>query len=173
VSQCVPGATKLLGAAPSADWLLPEINDACRCIPVDVLFLPDRCYRCRADTAAVVGIWVAHRHLDGYEYGMHEEPGGWFLAYDETSAEVIATACTDETLAAQGAGPLRWRTTHACPDGYLANTCIACGTVLGNWPLYESLLEYRAEGGQLRVLPRLASEVAMAAIDQLGGAVPD
>jgi hypothetical protein len=43
------------------------------------------------------------------------------------------------------------------PSGYLANTCHHCGTVLGNWPLHEALIEYQAEGGTLTQLPRVVS----------------
>lgn len=135
---------------------------------MDVVLLPDPCYRCGASTAPVVGIWFEHDLLDGYDYGMVEEAGGWFLPYDETSADVIAAACPDELLAAQGAGPLRWRTTRICPDGYLANTCPSCGTVLGNWPLREALLEYRTRGGDVSDLVHVPFEIAQAALERLG-----
>lgn len=161
---CVPEGRD---AAPFAIWLPPEIPDTGPRIPVDVLLLPDHCYRCGASTAPVVGIWCEHHLLDGYDYGMLEESGGWLLPYDETSADVIATACPDEVLAAHGAGPLRWRTTSLCPDGYLANTCRHCNTVLGNWPLREAVLGYQAEGGDLRDLPHMPTEVAEEVLERL------
>jgi len=98
---------------------------------------------------------------------MLEESGGWFLLYDETSADAIAEACSDDVLAAHGAGPLRWRTTRVCPDGYLANTCLQCTTVLGNWPLREAVAEYQAEHGDLEELERFASEVMATALEKL------
>jgi Domain of unknown function (DUF5710) len=154
--------------APFDRWLPREIPDAGVRLPVNVLLLPDYCYRCGGSTAPVAGIWLEHDLLDGYEYGMLEEAGGWFLLYDETSADAIAEACSDDVLAAHGAGPLRWRTTRVCPDGYLANTCVQCTTVLGNWPLHEALVEYKAEGGDLRDLPNMPSELREASLDRLG-----
>lgn len=154
-------------AAPFAIWLPPEIPDDGLRLPVDVVLLPDRCYRCGSSTAPVVGIWFEHQALDGYEYGMLEESGGWFLMYDETSADVIAKACSDDLLAAHGAGPLCWRTTRFCPDGYLANTCQHCRTVLGNWPLREAFAAYQAELGSLEELPRFASAVMATALQKL------
>ncbi|MDP9335291.1 MAG: DUF5710 domain-containing protein [Actinomycetota bacterium] len=154
-------------STPFAIWLPPKVPDSAPRIPVDVILLPDHCYRCGTSTSPVVGIWFDHDLLDGYDYGMLEEAGGWFLPYDEMSADVVATACPDEVLAAHGAGPLRWRVTRVCPDGYLANTCQHCATVLGNWPLYEALVEYRAEGSDVRDLPHVTSELPEAALQQL------
>ena len=136
-------------------------------LAVDVLLLPNRCYRCGGSTAPVAGIWLEHHLLDGYEYGMLEESGGWFLLYDEFSAAAIAEACPDELLAAHGAGPLRWRTTRVCPNGYLANTCLKCTTVIGNWPLREAVAEYQAEHGSLEELERFASGVMANALEEL------
>jgi hypothetical protein len=153
--------------SPFATWLPPTIPDAGPRAPVDVLLLPDHCYRCGATTVPVVGIWFEQDLLDGYEFGMLEESGGWFLQYDEMSADVIATACPDDVLAAHGAGPLRWRTTRVCPDGYLANTCLQCTTVLGDWPLHEALVEYQAEGGDLRDLPAFPAELTETALQRL------
>src|SRR5262245_21801458 len=128
----------------------PSVSDGNQPVPVEVVFLPDRCYRCGGATAPVVGIWLAPDVIDdGNEFGMEEESAGWFLQYDEASAEAIASACPDDLLAEHGAGPLRWRTTRMCPIGYLANTCLHCGTVLGNWPLHEELITYRSDGGSL------------------------
>ena len=150
--------------AAFAIWLPPEIPVDGPWIPVDVVLLPDYCYRCSGSTSPVLGLWLAHHLVDGYDHGMLEESGGWFLPYDETSADVIAVACPDALLVAHGAGPLRWRTTSRCPDGYLANTCQHCAAVIGNWPLHEALVEYRAEGGDVRDLPCVASEFAGAAL---------
>ncbi len=155
-------------SAPFAIWLPPEVPDSAPLIPLEVVLLPVHCYRCGVRTAPVVGVWFEHNLFDGYHYGMLEESGGWFLPYDETSADVIAAACPDVLLAAHGAGPLRWRTTTVCPGGYLANTCRHCGTVLGNWPLYEALAEYLAEGGDLRDLAHAPTELAEAALERLG-----
>lgn len=136
-------------------------------VPVDVVLLPERCYRCGQPTSPVVGLWFARDTIDGEAYDITPESGGWFLAYDEMSADVIAAACPDELLAAHGAGPLRWRTTRICPDGYLANTCAQCGTVMGNWPLHEALVEHRAEGGTLGDLPHIPTQVAGADLERL------
>jgi Domain of unknown function (DUF5710) len=161
---CVPEGRD---TAPFAFWLPPEIPADGPRIPVDILFLSSDCYRCGSGVVLVAGVWFEHNILDGSTYGMQEESRGWFLPYDETSADVIATACSDELVAAHGAGPLRWRTTRLSPDGYLANTCQVCATVLGNWPLHEAMVEYQAEGGDLRCLPLVRSALAEAALELL------
>jgi hypothetical protein len=143
-------------------------DDNGRRIPVDLVLLPDHCYRCGAGIAPVVGIRLDDTAIpDGFEYGMLADAGGWFLPYDERNAVVIAAACPDALLEAHGVGPLRWRATHVCPDGYLANTCARCQTVLGNWPLHEALIEHQAEGGELNDLPRIASELMEEALTLL------
>jgi hypothetical protein len=127
-------------------------------IPVEIVLLPERCYRCSQITAPVIGLTLPRWAIVDDEYLVAVEAGGgWFLQYDCETADVIAAACPDALLAAHGAGPLRWRTTRVIPNGYLANTCHHCGTVLGNWPLHESFIEYQAEGGTLDQLPRITS----------------
>jgi hypothetical protein len=142
--------------------------DTITVIPTDVVLLPERCYRCGHTTWPVVGLWFdRHTIPDGFAYLMTEHDGGWFLEYDHETAAVIAIACPDQLLAEHGAGPLRWRTTRAVPDGYLANTCGHCGTVLGNWPLHEAVTEFLAEGGSLDELLHVPSGLPGDALDQL------
>lgn len=136
-------------------------------IPVEIVLLPERCYRCEQWTRPVIGLWFARGTIDGDEYPMIEDDGGWFLEYDHITADVITAACSDELLAEYGAGPLRFRTTRVVPDGYLANTCHHCGTVLGNWPLHEALTEFQAEGGTLDKLPHIPSELDEALLERL------
>ncbi|MGH9014405.1 MAG: DUF5710 domain-containing protein [Acidimicrobiia bacterium] len=152
---------------PFGPWLAPPIPEDGPCIPADIVLLPTRCYRCGSPTAAVAGLLLDAAHVHGDECTMLPDGDGWFLAYDAWSADAIATACPDALLARSSAGPLRWRTTRVCPDGYLANTCHHCGTVLGNWPLHETLTEYQAEGGQLRDLPHVHTDMPGAALQWL------
>jgi hypothetical protein len=135
-------------------------------IPVDVVLLPERCYRCGGVTAPVCGLWFQHASIDGDAYEMLDESGGWFLEYDDSTAAVVAAACPNHVLAAHEVGPLEWRTTRLRPDGYLANTCHHCRAVLGNWPLHEALIEYQAEGGRLDELPRISATVAEEMLQQ-------
>jgi hypothetical protein len=136
-------------------------------IPVEIVLLPERCYRCSQVTAPVIGLSLPHGTTVDDEYLLLVEDGeGWFLQYDSDSADVIAAACPDDLLAAHGAGSLRWRTTRMAADGYLANTCCHSGTVLGNFPLHESLIEFEAEGGSLGELPRIASMLDEAVLHQ-------
>jgi len=97
----------LAGSPPTIPDAGPRVPSTCFCSPIIATAAAQT-------TAPVVGIWFEQDLLDGYEFGMLEECGGWFLQYDEMSADVIATACPDDVLAAHGAGPLRWRTTRVC-----------------------------------------------------------
>jgi len=136
-------------------------------IPVEVILLPERCYRCGHTTSPVIGLWFAHASIDADEDEMLDDARGWFLEYDASTADIIAAACPAAALEAHGAGPLCWRTTRAVPDGYLANTCHHCDAVLGNWPLHEAWIEYQAEGGTLDELPRFASALDEAMFQHL------
>jgi hypothetical protein len=137
-------------------------------IPVEIVLLPERCYRCSQITAPVIGLTLPRWAVVDDEYLVASEAcGGWFLQYDNFTAEVIAAACPDALLGAHGAGPLRWRTTRMVPSGYLANTCHHCGTVLGNFPLHESFVEFQAEGGSLNELTRIPSVLDEAMLHQL------
>jgi hypothetical protein len=137
-------------------------------IPVEIVLLPERCYRCSQITAPVIGLTLPRGAIIEDEYlAAVEGDGGWFLQYDSFTAHIIATACPDALLAAHGAGPLRWRTTRVVPAGYLANSCHHCSTVLGNYPLHEALVDYQAEGGTLRELPRIASVLDEAVLAEL------
>jgi hypothetical protein len=137
-------------------------------IPVEIVLLPERCYRCSQITAPVIGLTLSRCAVMDDEYlAAVEADGRSFLEYDSESADVIAAACPDALLALHGAGPLRWRTTRAVPSGHLANTCHHCGTVLGNFPLHESFVEYQAEGGTLDQLPRITSVLDEAMLLQL------
>ena len=136
-------------------------------IPVQIILLPEHCYRCGHATSPIIGLWFTHATIDGDECQMLDNGRGWFLEYDDAT-DAIAAVCPDDVLAARGAGPLRWRTTRAVPDGYLANTCHHCGAVLGNWPLHEAWVEYQAEGGTIDELPSIRSALDGAMVQHLG-----
>ena len=141
--------------------------DTATTIPVDVIQLPERCYRCGDITAPVIGLRFGRTTIRGDDYEMYDDGGGWFLEYDYDSAAIVAAACSDDVLAVHGAGPIEWRTTRVIPDGYLANTCHHCGAVLGNWPLHEAFIEFQAEGGTLDHLPHFCAAIPSDLLQQL------
>jgi hypothetical protein len=149
-----------------------EVAIAVRTIPVEVVLLPERCFRCVHTTWPVVGLWFDRGTVNGDEYSMVEHDRGWFLQYDDTTADVIATVCADEMLAAHGSGPLRWTSTRHTPDRSLANTCVHCGSVLMNAPLHEALDEFLAEHGSLDDLPRIPRHLPIATRDNRDGHPP-
>jgi hypothetical protein len=162
-SRCTDGD---VDADVLAAWPPPSADNDPQ-IPVYVVLLPDSCYRCDGATALVVGIWLEPQVVDdGYEHSLREECGGWFLEYDQESADLIACACPDDLLSAHCAGPLRWRTTRQRPDGFLANTCRYCGAVFGNWPLHEAVVEYQSDGGFLLDLLVVRSCLARSALER-------
>jgi hypothetical protein len=133
-------------------------------IPVEIILLPEHCYRCGHRTAPVIGLRFTTAVVGDDECHLLDDCGDWFLEYGDSTADIIAGACPDALLDAHGAGPLRWRTTRLVPDGCLVNTCQHCSAVLGNWPLHEAWLEYQAEGGTLDELPCFASALDEAAL---------
>ena len=134
-------------------------------IPVEIVLMPERCYRCMRTTLPVVGLWFDRGTVNGDEYPLFEHDGGWFLEYDDATAHIVGTVCADEVLAAHGSGPLRWSSSRDAPGGHLANSCHHCGSVLLNPPLHEALDEFLAEHGSLDDLPRIPSHLLTAAPD--------
>jgi hypothetical protein len=140
--------------------------DAMTTVPVEIILMPEYCYRCGQVTSPVIGLRLMSSRYAGDDRDVLDD-GGAFVEYGHGTAAVIAAACSDDVLDAHGAGPLRWRTTRQVPDGYLANTCHDCGAVLGNWPLHEAWVEYQADGGTLDELPRFASILDERALQEL------
>jgi hypothetical protein len=108
-------------------------------VPVTRLALPGSCWRCRRPVLPLVGVFVPSRR-------------GRAL----------------RRVRRRGVGPIKIRRSRRRPDGYLANGCIHCDAILGDFPLREDLVAFRADGGQLDelalatlVLPTRASRPAL------------
>jgi hypothetical protein len=108
-------------------------------VPVHLLALPGTCWRCGGDVLAIVGVLVpgaiGARFLD-------------FAAVAERLREKVPAV----RLQALGIAAIRRRTTRRRSAGYVANACIHCDAVLGEYPLREDLATFLAEGGSLREL---------------------
>lgn len=152
---------------PFAPWLAPVIPDDGPSIRADIVLLPIDCWRCGGVTWPVAGLLLHPADVHGYECPLLPEDDGYFLQCDWWSADAIATACPDQILVENGAGPLRWRTTRNSPNGYVFNTCRQCGATLSSWPIHDALGEYQAEGGQRSDLPHISAELPHGALDWL------
>jgi hypothetical protein len=107
--------------------------------PAGVVALPGRCWRCKAPTRAIVGILVDP------ELGEGDEDG--FVQFDEDIARAISRQLSINRLADLGIGPLRHRWSGTLQRRYLSNGCAACDALLGNFPLWEALVEFLHGGG--------------------------
>lgn len=108
-------------------------------VPVHLLALPGRCWRCDREVLPVVGVLVPNAR------------GVRFIEIAAVAERLIAVVPADR-LRALGIGPIRRRTTRLRREGYLANACVRCDAVLGEHPLREDLATFLAEGGRLREL---------------------
>ena len=113
------------------------VRPSSRAVSVDVVILPEPCYRCGAITRSIVGFLAPP--------ALSEHPDGF------VDFEVLAPLLLHEVSAAQLArwrvGPIKMRRSRYRPEGYLSNGCISCDAIQGWFPLHEGLLEFLAEGG--------------------------
>ncbi|MDQ4126281.1 MAG: hypothetical protein M3134_11900 [Actinomycetota bacterium] len=128
-------ATITTDAAGSARWR----SDA---VSVDVLVLPEPCYRCGTITRSIVGFLIPP--------DLTEHPDG-FVDF-EVLAPLLVQAVTAAQLARWGVGPLKIRRSRYRPEGYLSNGCISCDAIQGSFPLHEDLMEFLSEGGRFEEL---------------------
>ena len=108
-------------------------------VPVTLLALPGDCWRCGQPVLPLVGVFVLSRR------------GRRFIEFLDVAPRLAATV-RPEQLASLGIGPIKIRRSRALPEGYLANGCLNCDAILGDFPLREDLVAYQAEGGRLREL---------------------
>ena len=108
-------------------------------VPVTLLGLPGTCWRCGRPVLPLVGVLVPSPR------------GRRFIEFLDVAPRLAATVRPAQ-LASLGIGPIKVRRSRAHPDGYLANGCVHCDAILGDFPLREDLIAFEAEGGQMREL---------------------
>lgn len=125
---------------PLAGWLIESapLPDGPR-VPAAVCVMAIVCYRCGRDTAAVVGLLV--------DPDLSPDGSG-FVFYEEV-AEALSVLLDTGFYDRHGVGLLAHRRSSVRPEGYMANGCRHCGAILGNFPLWEDLVEYLGAGGDL------------------------
>jgi hypothetical protein len=103
--------------------------------PIDLIVIPERCYRCDALTFGVVGVVV-------------QRPGGRevFREFEDVSAG-LAEVLDPAVLRAAGVGAIKLRRSRQRGQ-YISNGCVRCDAILGSFPLRESYLDFLAEGGR-------------------------
>lgn len=98
--------------------------------------LPLRCWKCSAETMAVIAC----------------EDEGELVFLHEDILQVIAGQLSEEELARVGAGPLRPRFSKTLDRSAWSNGCVACGALLGGFPLFEEFVECQSTGVELPVI---------------------
>jgi hypothetical protein len=97
--------------------LLPADDDPLLCIAG----LPQCCWKCGEDTTAVIAC---------------EDEDQLIFAHAEV-LQVIASQFSESDLATFSAAPLRPRFSRTLGHSAWSNGCIACGALLGGFPLFE------------------------------------
>lgn len=121
-------------------------------IPAGVLFFPQHCYRCGAPTTCVAGLLVDADFggdADGY------------IPFGEIAGYVIQLL-SRKVLDSFGVGRIGFRRSSVRPEGYIANGCRNCDTIMGEFYLEEGLTEYLAEGGDYPTLAWTTIELPIA-----------
>jgi hypothetical protein len=119
-----------------------------------VLALPEPCYRCGGITRSIVGVLVSP--------ALTADPDG-FVGFEEI-AEGLASVLSEEWLLTRNIGRLARRWSDTVRRVYMSNGCIHCGALQGNFPLRESLLEFRTDGGSYEGLVVGEMELPLAAL---------
>lgn len=104
---------------------------------LQLIAVPERCYRCNRTTRGIVGVLLLSS--DGDDLAFHE--------FDDIAGR-LATALDPADLARLGIGPIKIRRSRQ-RGAYLSNGCAHCDAILGSFPLREALSEYLAEGGRI------------------------
>ncbi|HEV7943835.1 MAG TPA: DUF5710 domain-containing protein [Solirubrobacteraceae bacterium] len=125
-----------LDVAPFARWL-PRIVE--QGVVVEVLFMPETCWKCRTITQCL----LAGRDAGGIQY---------FLGDD--ALHCLASQLQAETLASVGAGPLRPRWSGTLKRSSWSNGCVECDALQGSFFLWKAFGEL-ASTGALDDLPVL------------------
>lgn len=109
--------------APFMRWLaiLPAEGDP----ELEIVGLPQPCWKCGKPTMAVVAC----------------REGGQLVFAHPDALQVIASQLSQENLEEVGAGPLRPRFSRTMGRSSWSNGCIACGALLGGFPLFEEFVE--------------------------------
>ena len=121
------------------DTLVRTRADAGTHVAVNLLGLPGPCWRCGRDTMPIVGVLLPTSR------------GQRFLEFSDVATRLAATVRPTD-LAALGIGPIKIRRSRLLPEGYLANGCVHCDAIHGDFPLREDLATFLAEGGSFRDL---------------------
>jgi Domain of unknown function (DUF5710) len=123
-----------LDVEPFVHWLalLPSDDDPL----LRIAGLPQPCWKCGADTMAVIAC---------------EDEGQLVFAHAEV-LQVIASQFSESDLATFGAGPLRPRFSRTLGQSAWSNGCIACGALLGGFPLFEDFAYCQSTGVTLPII---------------------
>ena len=121
-----------------------------------VVLFPETCYRCGAATTCVAGVVI--------DPGLGGDPGG-FIPFSEIGGYLVQLL-PRELFARFGVGRVGFRRSSVRPEGYIANGCRVCDTILGEFYLEEALLEYLAEGGDYARLAVAGVELPIACIPE-------
>ncbi len=108
-------------------------------VPVTLLALPGTCWRCGRAVLPIVGVFVPSPR------------GRRFIEFLDVAPRLAATV-SPQQLASLGVGQIKIRRSRARLDGYLANGCVHCDAILGDFPLREDLATFRSQGGRLSEL---------------------
>lgn len=106
---------------------------------LNLVALPERCYRCGGLTRGIVGVLVPGPH--GRDV---------FREFDDV-AHALNAVLDDATLARCSIGPVKERRSRQ-RGTYVSNGCVHCGAILGSFPLREGYQEFLCAGGEPRDL---------------------
>jgi hypothetical protein len=114
-------------------------NRSASCVAVTLLALPGDCWRCGRPVLPLAGVLVPSRR------------GTRFIEFSSVGPRLAATVSAEQ-LASLGVGRIKMRRSRVRPEGYLANGCVHCDAILGDFPLREDLVAFQSEGGDLSEL---------------------
>lgn len=124
---------------PLARWLVDMSALSGPRIPLRLLGLAIRCWRCGAPTVCVVGFTEGAGLGSSYDL---------VSADDDLALSIAARLLGEDRRIQQGIGPIRKRSSRTMMESYVSNGCHQCDALQGNHFLFhEELPEVLAEEG--------------------------
>ncbi len=112
----------------------PAMDPADQCVEVGLVGIVEPCYRCGKPRRAIAGVVVEKDAAQAY-LGLGDD---LFLDFESVAA-ALEDVLDPAWLKQQQIGPLKVRRSRQRPDGYLANGCVWCDTIIGSYPLSEAV----------------------------------
>jgi len=119
-----------------------EIHDDIQGIWTTVLGIKETCWKCKKPTTLAAGL-----RFDCHVGITQADDSNGFLIFDDDTSDIIASVLNPVVRQQCGVGVIRMRYSRTADANYLANGCVHCDAIQGNFPLRELIDAAHANHG--------------------------